>query len=197
MTRPQRNLSIFVLLIIGLVVGLLALFSVGAFNSQSGTERGRATSEKADSASAFRVPWPSPTPAVRLPTPYLPGASVTNLVGASSEQVGQFAQEFVRYDYNLDTLSEPQVALAKTINRSEIVTLGLGCIDDWASIEEPPLVLIVLKGDFEHRKLGRGKQLHYVAYVFDTWGVQPMFFRGSATDEPFRIALNEPARPAE
>lgn len=125
---------------------------------------------------------------------------VSNLRGASPEQIGQYALEYVQH--HLTVHGTPQVLLARAIKPGDMPGLGLGCPISISSIEEPPLTLVILKGSFDLRgtMLGRnsaGIEYNYVAYVFDQWSAGHMLFQASQTGSRFRTALNDPSLPLD
>ncbi len=80
--------------------------------------------------------------------------------------------------------------------------LGWGCLN-FASIEEPPLVLVILKGDIHPRVpgsiVGNNDEfgVNYVALVFDLWSdvAVPSSIITSSDGSGFRKALNDPNLP--
>lgn len=123
---------------------------------------------------------------------------VRDLNGATPEEVGQFALEYVQH--HLTVSGKPEVALARAIKPNDLPGLGLGCPIQFASIEEPPLTLVILKGKFDVSRVIRGQvgnEYLYVAYVFDHWSAHHMLFQASRTGSRFRTALNDPSLPLD
>jgi hypothetical protein len=122
-----------------------------------------------------------------------------NLSGASPEQVGQFAVEYATAQGNIRS-GQPQVLLVKSVTRDEVAPLGLGCLPDFNSNNDPPLTLVIMKGSF---KLGGGGGTSrpffasYLAYVFDVWSAEPVVTLGSGNGAQFRKILNDPNLPSD
>jgi hypothetical protein len=125
---------------------------------------------------------------------------VADLKGASPEEIGRFAQEYAQAN-GLVWNGTPTVLLSLPITRDQYTALGLGCLPDFASIEQPPLALVILKGDLEFPSSGLIKSQSrrasgaYAAYVFDIWSARPVALDGSYTGGMFRKALNDPTLP--
>jgi len=124
-----------------------------------------------------------------------------NLNGASPEQVGQFAIEYAQH--HVKVRDTPQVVLARRIKPGDLPKLGLGCPLTMASIEEPPLMLVILKGNFDVSRVRSGSsviginEVPYISYVFDHWSAAHMLFQTSVTGGRFRIALNDSTLPID
>jgi hypothetical protein len=127
---------------------------------------------------------------------------VSDLKGASPEEVGRFAQEYAKAA-GLVRSGTPAVLLSIPITREKYTALGLGCLLDFGTIEEPPLTLVILKGDlqFPNSSLLPNRDVHqqepaaYAAYVFDMWSARPVALQGTLTGGSFRKALNDPTLP--
>ncbi len=126
------------------------------------------------------------------------GYGTRNLIGASPQEVGEFAQEYVSAQHHVRS-GTPQILLTRSIKRADISALGLGCVGSSPTIEEPPLMLVILKGDFDFSNM-LGAQVAreansgsgYVAYAFDLWAAEPMYQKFSRNGAYFRLALNDP-----
>jgi len=103
-----------------------------------------------------------------------------NLVGKTADELGQFAQSYAKEQ--LKATSVPQVLLTRLVDAQTLADLGLGCGVAFSAIEQPPLILVILKGDFDFRDAAPGfSQLPapiagkdaYVVYVFDAWAGTP------------------------
>src|SRR4051794_30093703 len=81
-------------------------------------------------------------------TPIPLGAS--NLVGKSLQEIGDFAQREAQAEGIVQS-GVPEVKLVRPVKRLDLPGLGLECMPDSLAIEEPPYVLVVLKGDFSSR----------------------------------------------
>lgn len=122
-----------------------------------------------------------------------------NLIGKSLAEVGQFAlqQAVLRGDVRSGT---PQPALVRSVTRPDLPQLGLNCMPDWGSIEEPPYILVILKGDFQPnipwpQAVSDPRSEHYIAYVYDVWAGEVTLIDASFDDGHFKTALNDPSLP--
>ncbi|PZS00588.1 MAG: hypothetical protein DLM69_06295 [Candidatus Chloroheliales bacterium] len=135
-------------------------------------------------------------------------ATPAPLVNASPEEIGQLAVKFAR-NHGTIRSGEPQVLLTRPVTLHELTALGLG-EHDVESIEEPPLMLVILKGDFSpFPKPGAGEgfpsgqgttqpdasRIAYVAYVYDLWRGIPMIIQESKDGGIFKKVLNDPTLP--
>ena len=123
---------------------------------------------------------------------------VANLLGATPEQVGQFAVEFAQHRAVIYSGS-PQVMLSRPVTNDELGALGLNCIY-FGTIEKPPLMLVILKGDFGRVGLGANMaspRFKYVVYVFDVWAADATSIIGVVNGGLLRLALNDPNLPSD
>jgi hypothetical protein len=143
------------------------------------------------------------TPSTAMPTPTLIIHNKRHILqNASPDEVGQYIiREFVPGD--LDPRGPVQLLLARPVTRSEITQLGLGCMQNFGSIEDPPLMLIILRGDFADRAGPRPEgspiedRYNYAAYTVDIWAAWPARLTLSHTGGFFRTALNDASLPTE
>lgn len=120
----------------------------------------------------------------------------STLIGASPAEVGEFAVTYAQHQ--LVVHGTPEVLISRTVTREEIASLGLGCIN-FSSIEEPPLRLVIMKGDFDLSHMPGTTspavkstwQAHYVAYVFDAWAAQATYLTSSRNGGRFRQVLGD------
>ncbi len=122
------------------------------------------------------------------------------LDGASPEQVGQYAQQYAQQRF--DGRSPSQLLLSRPVTYEEIPELGFGCMGNASYIENPPWVLVILKGDFSLSSLPGSAVLGdvrtpYVVMVFDVWAAEPTLITGSMTGGLVKKALNDPNLPDE
>lgn len=121
-----------------------------------------------------------------------------NLIGATPQEISRFAQQYAEHNLKLRG-GTAQVLLNRSVKRQELATLGIGCLPSSSTVEDPPLVLVILKGEFDFSSMLSsqvgGASYSYVAYVFDTWSAQPAFLLGSRNGAQFRTALNDPTLP--
>ncbi len=143
------------------------------------------------------TPQPTTTPLNYVP----PKATISpaNLLGRSPQEVAQFAVDTLVRNGEV-TGGTPKVLLARPVEYDEYEALGLGCRPSFAAIEQPPLVLVILEGNFQLRFPGLVNGLtehHYVAFVYDLWAGFPASVLASADKRPFANALNDPALPTQ
>jgi hypothetical protein len=143
------------------------------------------------------TPQPSTTPLNYVP----PRATISpaNLLGRSPQEVAQFAVDTLVRNGEV-TGGTPQVLLARSVEYGDYEALGLGCMPTFAAIEEPPLVLVILEGNFQLHLRGRVNHLtehHYVAFVYDLWAGFPASVLASGDKRPFAKALNDPSLPTQ
>ena len=128
---------------------------------------------------------------------------VRDLVGASPQDVGQFAKEyFAANKYDVDGTA--RVLLSQAVTRDEFTSMGLGCLPSFNTIEEPPLALVISKGNFDLKALRRtgisakaSSSRHYVAFVFDIWSAQPVAWIADTEGGTFRKALKDLTLPVD
>jgi hypothetical protein len=123
-----------------------------------------------------------------------------SLVGLTPEEVSQVAISYIRTVCTVLS-GDPQVLLAKSVTADQLPALGLGSIG--FANNDIPLVLVILKGDFDmthcmHHSgdLGVQTKAQYVAYVFDLIAGIPTLTSFSLKAEDFRQALNESSLPS-
>lgn len=116
------------------------------------------------------------------------------------DEVRQVALSYTRVNYPVLS-GTPQVVLTRPVTNNDLPGLGLPPINH-ASIEEPPLMLAIVKGNFGqpiHRSglaSGQSSQgYRYIGYIFDLWAGSPMLTIASPVGGEFRIALNDPSLP--
>jgi hypothetical protein len=137
-----------------------------------------------------------PTPASSNNQGYHYG--ITNLLGATPEQVGQFAVEYAQQRATIYS-GVPQVMFTRPITNDELGALGLDCIY-FGTIEKPPLMLVILKGDFGRVGFGTNTaspHFKYVVYVFDLWAANASSTIGVVNGGLLRVALNDPNLPSD
>jgi hypothetical protein len=121
------------------------------------------------------------------------------LASASPQEVGQIALARAKTDFPVRS-GTPRVVLSRTVTDAALPAMGLPSTN-FASIEQPPLTLVILKGDFgfgEHAALSRtasSEHFQYIGYVFDLWAGEPALTIASPDGGVFRTALNDPTLP--
>lgn len=168
-------------IILLLLAGLLAVLFLTT-GVQSNTDGGR--------AAAFAAP----TPAVNPNQGYHYG--VRNLIGATPAQVGEFALEYARQRAVIYS-GTPQVLLSRPVTSDELAALGLSCLY-FGTIEKPPLIMVILKGDFGRLDFGSTTatpRFKYVVYAFDVWAAEATLTVGTPNGGLLRKALNDPTLP--
>ncbi len=122
------------------------------------------------------------------------------LTNATEQRVGVVALAQVKRDFAIRS-GTPQVVHTRRITREDAATLNIGTISR-TTIEEPPLMLVIIKGDLSDpnfigvAKGGPSRQFQYVAYVYDLWAGGPTLITASPTGGEFRVALNDSILPA-
>lgn len=125
-----------------------------------------------------------------------------NLIGKTASEVGQFAQNYAKQQ--LRAIATPQVLLTRLVDTQALADLGLGCGVSLTAIEQPPMILTILKGDFDFRGAAPGfSQLprpvankdSYVVYVFDAWVDTPMVILPSYDGALVKKALQDATLP--
>lgn len=92
----------------------------------------------------------------------------------SPKEVGRRAIEHVAVNKDVQN-GVPQVLLARPVRNDELPGLDVSCPYPFDTFEEPPLVLVVLKGDF----LPQSSHIptltaSHVALVYDLWAEKPV-----------------------
>lgn len=164
--------------------------------SLSACEQTASTSAAVQAISADNKtkPFASPTSA----GPSFEYGRVRNLVGASPEQIADFARQYAAARLTADK-TEPQVLLSRFVENNELPNLGLPCLP-WPTIEEPPLALVVLKADFgESSRAVSGGYDHssYKVVVFDLWAAEATYIESSTNGSSFTKLLNDPSLPED
>lgn len=121
-----------------------------------------------------------------------------DLEHAAPEIIGELAKNHAQTF--LRAQGTTSVLLSRPITREQVANLGLGCLVEFASIEEPPLALVILKGDFTFEKMPGGRtsqgiRFPYVVYVIDLWSGGPVRLMNSLSGGLVRKALNDPSLP--
>ena len=127
---------------------------------------------------------------------------VRPLTNASPQEVGQAALGFTQARFTVES-GTPQVAFTRSLTGAELASTGLGEINFGG--EEPPLMLVVVKGNFDvsnfvpSRDSGLNPltKVKYIAYVFDLRAGRPAFIATGLTGKYFRTVLNDPSLPDE
>jgi len=139
-----------------------------------------------------------------MPVPRQPGQSrfdSRDLRGASDAEFAQYALEWARWQ--LQPLNTPSVLLARAVTAEEMPQLGLGCTPNFMTIEEPPVMAAIIRGEFDFRGAGPGfrdikpiaGKEWYVLYIFDVWSARPVVTIASEDGAAFKQALNDPTLP--
>jgi|GEM_PF-3034878 len=121
-----------------------------------------------------------------------------NLVGASTEQIASFAQQYAKVQPGADG-SEPRVLLVRFVKNEELNGLGIQCLN-FSAIEEPPLALVVLKGNFGTTKPAADGSIDHSSYevlIFDLWAAEAAYGAGSLNGGSLRQVLNDPNLPED
>ena len=131
------------------------------------------------------------------------GYCQSNLVGKTTDEIGQYAVQYAQQN-NYVLEGSPQVLVSRSITPDQFTNLGLGCLTNIPTIEEPPLVLVLMKGHFNFNKgltssvgvFDDPKLTSYLTLVFDLWAGLPSDWRlSSSTDELNALLNGTPATP--
>jgi hypothetical protein len=96
---------------------------------------------------------------------------------------------------NYPSLSDtPEVVLVRSVTAADIAALGIANIS-FDGGEEPPLMLVIVKGDFDVSSLSGAKRAKYIGYAFDLRAGGPALVASSVKGGRFRQALNDPSLP--
>jgi len=148
------------------------------------------------------VPVSARVAAPTIAVPSQPGRFMfgsRDLRGATNAEFAQFAQDWARHQ--LQAKNTPSVLLARAVTYEEMPTLGLGCPPNFATIELPPVMVAILRGEFDFRGAGPGFRYsrapvagkeRYVYYVFDVWSATPVVTMASEDGAAFKQALHDP-----
>lgn len=142
---------------------------------------------------------------IKEPKPASDKRKGRDLVNVSAEEIGEYAKLFA--SQHLKAKGDQEIRLVRNVTREQVAELGLGCVPDFSSIEQPPLVLVILKGEFDfdnafpgaisaapENERESGKK-SYVAYLFDAWAAFPAAMYESQDGSRFKKALNDPTLP--
>ncbi|AFY42789.1 hypothetical protein [Nostoc sp. PCC 7107] len=121
------------------------------------------------------------------------------LISASEQEIRQAAVNYtLAHSCQYKIISgTPEAIFDRPIKAAEIPATGFGEFD--FSGEEPPMMLVVVKGNFDlsgsispshPRRLTK-----YTAYIFDLQAGTPIFSAVGLTGEYFRNALSDPTLP--
>ncbi len=127
-----------------------------------------------------------------------PQGGTLSMVNAPMQDVADAALKSTATRFQV--LSEQiAVPLARAVTKEELPLLGLPEIDFGG--EDPPLALVVLKGEFDVRNLRGGAasdtpwEVKFIAYVFDLKAGVPTLTLVSPDGSIFRDLLNDPSLP--
>jgi hypothetical protein len=137
----------------------------------------------------------------QLPT--LPTHVSSSLINVSADDVGFRALDYTRHTFI--ALQEPRVVLARRVVAAELPSLGFESLAFLT--EEPPLMLVIVRGDFDITRgtLGTSKldptnwhwRVSHIAYVYDLLAGMPILTLTSPRGSLFRRALNDPTLPED
>lgn len=173
--------------------GLTALLLAGLVGTR--TERADA---QLQSVTPTTMVTPTNTPVIQD----VSGFRLRRLDNATPEEVGRYAVEWAQSAFVVTgTL---QVRLARHITANQMPSLGLPQIG--FAGQEPPLTLVILRGDIDLadsliglklRSPGSqmGERVEYLGVVFDRYAGAPTFVSPSRHGAGFRVALNDPSLP--
>lgn len=180
-----------------LVIGGLLVWSASLRNTTAANNVGT-------SSPGIAAQGDTAQPVTQLPPPPTCGYCVNNLVGKTTNEIGQYALKYAQNN-QLVRSGAPQILLSRPITREEYTALGLGCLPEFAVFEQPPLDLVILKGDFDVNRFGGARaplrqepnETIYLGYVFDLWAGQPASWQTTKSGGVFRAALNDASLPLD
>jgi hypothetical protein len=123
-------------------------------------------------------------------------------LGATPAQASQYTISWARRFHQIHS-GTPQVLLARPATTEELPSLGLDCIAPAGEYDKIPLVMVILKGDFDFNQLSvigssyKAVADSYVLYLVDLKDAGPIYVRGSLHGGLFRKALNDPSLPED
>ncbi|GJD20444.1 hypothetical protein RIVM261_054000 [Rivularia sp. IAM M-261] len=125
-----------------------------------------------------------------------------SLVNASHIEVGKAAIGYTKARFTILS-GAPTVAFTRSITKAKVPSTGLGKINFIGG--EPPLMLVVVKGDFDVSSPATARfsdlkprtQTKYIVYIFDLRAGIPCLTSTGATGEYFRRVLNDASLPDE
>lgn len=121
-----------------------------------------------------------------------------SLTGALPEEVEQVALDYTLARFKVLS-GTPNVVVTRRATTNDLSSLGFPT--DRYDSEDNPLMLIVLKGDFDVTNMGRRanskwhKQVDYIVYLFDLRAGVPTLTQTSAKGGILRNLLNDPSLP--
>ncbi len=187
--RLWRGLALLGVLLVATACGS-SVASTGVSSPQGGT---------------LNVPVNTSGAAPTIAVPSQPGRFMygsRDLRGASDAEFAQYALDWARH--RLRPLNTPSVLLARAVTYEQMPIVGLGCPPNFATIELPPVMVAILRGEFDFRGVGPGFRYArapvagketYAYYVFDVWSAAPVVTISSADGSIFKQALHDPTLP--
>jgi hypothetical protein len=138
-----------------------------------------------------------------LPNVEAQGGSPYSLLGKSA---GEVAEAMIAQTRACGRLVQgtPEAVHTSSVSAAELPDLGLGIGPVVPPVPEPPMMLIVLRGEFDlsselgANRLGAGtwhSRVAYLAYVVDLRAGAPYLMLTSVTGGRFRQILNDPRLP--
>jgi hypothetical protein len=128
-----------------------------------------------------------------------PTSGTHSLVGSKPSDIAAYAVEYAQSHHEvIKDAAAPTSLLSRPVTRGQITALGLGCLGEYAAAEEPPLDLVILKGNFlfsTSASQAYTLESKYVAYVFDEWSGEVTYRLASIDGSNFRVALNDTTLP--
>jgi len=123
-------------------------------------------------------------------------------LGATPAQASQYTIDWARRFHQIHS-GTPQVLLARSATTEELPGLGLDCIAPAGEYDKIPLIMVILKGDFDFNQLSvvgssyKDVANSYVLYLVDLKDAGPIYARGSLQGGLFRKALSDPSLPED
>jgi hypothetical protein len=121
-----------------------------------------------------------------------------SLVNASMKDIEDAALKYTRSRFQALS-KEVTIPLARYVTDQELPSLGISKMDFLG--EDPPMALVVLKGEFDVRNLrhinpeNKPWRVRYIVYIFDLRAGMPCRVMVSPDGAGFRTLLNDPSLP--
>lgn len=122
------------------------------------------------------------------------------LADKSIDEIEQYIVDSIVPDRLGGSSTKTQMLLVRSVTRSQLPELGLGCLPENETDQEPPFVLAVLKGSFTGSGIPStapmpNRDFKYAVVVLDVWAAEPSVIITSYDGGVLRTVLNDPSLP--
>ncbi len=118
----------------------------------------------------------------------------SNLLGKSLAEIDQITLRTAQLEQKVGSGS-PQVLLTRPVKPADLPALGLVCMPSGYTYEEPPYVLVILRGDFQLALMTGPADRALFGVRLGSLGGDACPYRMVVGWANFRIALNDPSLP--